>query len=132
MIPEKPKNKKLLFSVTAKDCDWDYIRGSGKGGQKRNKTSNAVRCTHKNSRAVGYSDEERSQRQNRESSFVKMANTKQFRSWIAFEVSRITGVEKEIEQRVELEMRKIKVEIRQNGKWVEVDKDATLPDNHVC
>src|SRR5256885_10466931 len=27
-------------------CRWDQYRGSGPGGQKRNKTSNAVRLTH--------------------------------------------------------------------------------------
>ena len=53
--------KKLLFSVTAADCRFDYYRGSGKGGQKRNKTSSAVRCTHIASGAVGASDDTRSQ-----------------------------------------------------------------------
>ena len=28
------------------ECRWDQFRGSGPGGQKRNKTSNAVRLTH--------------------------------------------------------------------------------------
>jgi hypothetical protein len=28
------------------ECRWDQFRGSGAGGQKRNKTSNAVRLTH--------------------------------------------------------------------------------------
>ena len=60
-----PKERKLLFSVTAKDCDWDYYRGSGAGGQKRNKTSNAVRCTHKDSKAVGKAEDTRSQLQNK-------------------------------------------------------------------
>ena len=58
-------SKQLLFSVTAKDCTWDYIRGSGKGGQKRNKTSSAVRCHHKDSGAVGYAEDTRSQLKNK-------------------------------------------------------------------
>ena len=40
-------SKELLFSVTAADCDWQYIRGTGPGGQKRNKTETKVRCVHR-------------------------------------------------------------------------------------
>jgi len=29
------KERKLLFSVTAKDCRWDYFKGTGAGGQKK-------------------------------------------------------------------------------------------------
>lgn len=42
----KTKERKPILSVTKKDCRWDYYVGSGKGGQKRNRTSNCVRCTH--------------------------------------------------------------------------------------
>ena len=49
--------KTLLFSVTAGDCKWDYYRGTGSGGQKKNKTSNCVRCTHTASGAVGKSED---------------------------------------------------------------------------
>lgn len=48
--------KQLLFSVTAKDCEWSYTRGTGAGGQKKNKTSSAVHCSHKQSKAHGYAD----------------------------------------------------------------------------
>jgi protein subunit release factor B len=56
------KEREKLFSVTEKDCRFDYFRGSGKGGQKRNKTDSAVRCTHAPSGAVGASEALRSQR----------------------------------------------------------------------
>lgn len=55
------ENKEILVRVTAKDCRWDYYRGTGKGGQKRNKTENCVRCTHIKSGAVGKSEEGRKQ-----------------------------------------------------------------------
>ena len=58
--------KELIFSVTSKDCEWDYVRGSGKGGQKRNKTSSAVRCRHLPSNAIGYAEDTRSQLQNKQ------------------------------------------------------------------
>lgn len=122
------QERKLLFSVTAKDCQWDFIRGSGAGGQKRNKTSSAVRCTHIKSGAIGYSEEQRSQRQNRESAFERMANTPKFKTWIRLEVSRITGKEKDIERTIDKAMRQIKVEVKKEGKWAEVPKDELLPD----
>ena len=65
------ETKKLLFSVTANDCEWSYTKGSGAGGQKRNKTSSAVHCKHIASGATGYSENTRSQRQNKESAFKR-------------------------------------------------------------
>ena len=53
--------RELLFSVTAKDCRFDYYRGSGAGGQHRNKTESAVRCTHLASGAVGQAEDHREQ-----------------------------------------------------------------------
>lgn len=68
-------SKEVLFSVTANDCDWEYMRGTGPGGQKRNKTESKVRCVHRDSGAVGESDETRSQHDNKRKAFVKMAST---------------------------------------------------------
>jgi hypothetical protein len=36
----------LTDAALLAECRWDISRGSGPGGQKRNKTSNAVRLTH--------------------------------------------------------------------------------------
>lgn len=91
----------LLFSITAKDCRWDYFRGSGKGGQKRNKTSSGVRCTHNASGAVGQSDDTRSQHKNKEIAFERMANTAQFKSWHKLECARLMGEESRLKESVE-------------------------------
>ena len=112
-------NKKLLFSVTAKDCVWEYCRGSGKGGQNRNKRDTAVTCRHISSGAVGQSEDERSQRQNRESAFRRMAESKKFKDWLKIESMRMDGILKEVEEQVEKEMRNIKVEVKVHGLWVE-------------
>lgn len=55
-----PRGEKI-FSVTLKDCVVETKRGSGKGGQNRNKRDTAVRIVHLPSGAVGESQEQRSQ-----------------------------------------------------------------------
>lgn len=119
------KKKKLLFSVTKDDCRWDYYRCPGKGGQKVNKTSSGVRCTHKASGAVGQSCDERQQHVNKKIAFKRMAESKKFKEWHKLEVARITGALEEMERRVEREMKNIKVEIKKDGLWTETDKNST-------
>ena len=48
------------------DCDVETYRGSGPGGQHRNKTESAVRVTHRPSGIVRVGTEHRSQSRNRE------------------------------------------------------------------
>ena len=116
--------KKLLFSVTASDCKWSYTRGSGKGGQKKNKTSNAVHCIHEPSGAHGYSEETRSQPTNRQLAFVRMVKSPEFQKWHRLEVSRRTGEAAVVDAIVERELKNVKVEARKDDKWVEVDKET--------
>lgn len=47
------------------DCDVDTYRASGPGGQKRNKTSSAVRLRHKPSGILVIAEESRSQHENK-------------------------------------------------------------------
>jgi len=122
------KERKLLFSVTKEDCNWDYYRCPGPGGQHVNKVNTGVRCTHKASGAVGQSCEERSQVQNKKLAFKRMAETDVFKVWHRMEVARKTGLMDQIEREVERQMRNIKVEIKQDGLWTEINKDAPLPD----
>ncbi len=115
--------RELLFSVTAKDCRFDYYRGSGKGGQKRNKTESAVRCTHISSGAVGQSDDTRSQHKNKVTAFRRMAETRKFAEWQKLEAARATGKLADVEEKVERAMspRKIRVEGKNdNGGWAEI------------
>ena len=100
----------LLFSITRKDCDWQYLRGRGPGGQKKNKTNSAVRCTHRASGAMGYAEDTRSQAANRGLAFTRMASAEKFRAWHRLEVCRRSGVERAIIERVDMMMQEIKVE----------------------
>lgn len=59
--------------VTKKDLRVDYTKGSGAGGQKRNKTESAVRITHLPTGEVGYAEDERSQTRNKKLAFRRLA-----------------------------------------------------------
>lgn len=85
------KNRRLLFSVTADDCIFIEKRGSGKGGQKRNKTSSAIQCFHEPSGAMGESEDGRSQSQNRKIAFERMAKSAKFQVWLKLKVDAIDG-----------------------------------------
>ncbi len=67
----KERIEELCF--TRKDFRVDTFRGSGKGGQHRNKTDSAVRITHKETGICAESCEQRSQGQNKEEAFRKLA-----------------------------------------------------------
>lgn len=120
--------RELLFSVTASDCDFNYIRGSGKGGQKRNKTSSAVRCTHKASGAVGYSEDTRSQPQNKKIAFRRMTETKEFKYWHRLEIARRTGKLLEAKEETDrlMQDRLIKTEVFRGGGWREWEDEGEM------
>lgn len=122
------KDKQLLFSVTANDCDWSYTRGTGNGGQKKNKTSSAVHCSHRPSGAHGYSEASRSQLDNRRDAFRKMTESTEFQRWLKIETMRRNGEMAEIERRVEEDLRKLKTEIRVDGRWTEVSVNQLVDD----
>lgn len=112
-------SKELLFSVTQKDCKWEFKRGSGAGGQNRNKVETAVVCIHEPSGASGQAEDERTQMQNRRLAFKRMAQTPAFKAWLRVEASRRMGTLKDIEKEVDEQMTKIKVEVKdENGRWV--------------
>lgn len=121
--------KEILFTVTANDCDWSYTRGTGSGGQKKNKTSSAVHCMHRPSGAHGYSEASRSQADNRRDAFRKMAETKEFTTWHLSEAARRMGTLNTIEENIKREMRNVNVEVKdEKGRWIKVDKDDSLLD----
>jgi len=114
--------RELLFSVTAADCEWKFSHGQGAGGQQRNKSLSAVHCTHKASGAHAYSQDGRSQKDNKSDAFVKMCNTKEFKTWHKREVWKKLGVLDEIDRAVEagLTMHNLRLEVKRDGKWVQV------------
>ena len=66
--PQPADRNRWLASDDAsllKGCRIDLFVGTGRGGQKRNKTETAVRLTHPPSGQIGTSDETRSQHTNK-------------------------------------------------------------------
>ena len=121
---------KPILSLTAADFRWDFSRGTGKGGQKRNKTSSKARCVHVPSGAEGVSDETRSQHQNRQAAFLKCVACAAFKAWIRIEVARISGATAELERKVDAALRQVTVEVHDEaGRWVpapaELDQGVT-------
>ena len=112
-------NKKLLFSVTIKDCRVDTFTVSGPGGGGKDTSNTGVRIVHPPSGAVGLSSDERSQAKNKQMAWKRMANTKEFKSWhkrVTAEL--LTG--KSVDQLVEeaMEDKNLKVEVQKEGRWV--------------
>lgn len=116
--------KEKIFSVTLKDCDVQTKRGSGKGGQNRNKRDTAVRIVHRESGAVGESQEERSQLQNKQTAFRRMTQTSKFQAWLRRKLGQDALIRAEVERA--MWPVNIKTEVQEDGKWVEKsDKDLS-------
>lgn len=115
--------RKLLFSVTIKDCRVETMRGSGPGGQHRNKTESGVRITHSPSGAVGQATEHKSQLMNKREAFKRMAETLAMKAWCRAEAARLQG-RPSIDELVEKSMAEenIRTEVKDaEGRWTQVD-----------
>ena len=113
--------RQKLFSVTIKDCEVETFRSGGKGGQNQNKRDTGVRVRHVPSGAVAESRDTRSQGENKQSAFRKMAESQKFQLWAKIEAARRMGQET-LEDRVERAMqpKNLLVEAYEQDKWVTI------------
>lgn len=117
-------NKKLLFSITKNDFIIQTFRSGGKGGQHQNTTESGVRIIHKESGATGESRTDRSQHTNKKLALERLVKSNKFRIWHAKKVKELLeGIS--IEEKVDKMMNEsnIKLEIKEDGKWLEVPID---------
>lgn len=102
--------KELLFRLTERDFIFKAKRGSGKGGQKKNKTSSAIQCFHPPSGAMGEAEDSREQSQNKKTAFKRCVDSIVFQTWLKLKIDAAQGLV-EIEEHDD-EGNKIKRKIR--------------------
>jgi protein subunit release factor A len=114
--------RKMILSLSKDKGDFrvEPYKGSGKGGQKRNKTMSGCRIHHDASGAIGQSEDERSFFQNRKTAFARLVDSETFKKWHKLSIAEIMGAFANIEEEVAKELRHIRIEIMQDGKWIEV------------
>lgn len=105
--------KQLLFSLTAKDFEFQTFCTGGKGGQHRNAKQNGVRCIHPPSGARAEHRDGRDQFRNKQAAFEKCCETLEFRAWHRIETARRMGQPidtRTIDEIVDDQMKEIMVE----------------------
>lgn len=98
------KMKQKLLSLNKNDFILDFYRGTGNGGQKKNKTSSACRITHKETGLQACCEEYREQSRNKVKAFGKLVNSKEFQLWLkrkSYEVAGMLKTHEQIEKEVE-------------------------------
>jgi len=119
-------NRNLIFSVTIKDCEVQTFTAGGPGGQNQNRVQSGVRIIHHPSGARGECRETRDQLENKRRAFKKMAESVQFKSWVAIETGR-TKSNAELLAEIDQELAdrsKTVIEVRVGRKWVPEDVQA--------
>ena len=93
--------KELLFSVTKNDFSIERTKGSGKGGQNRNKRETAIRLTHKATGIQSYCADERNQHQNLIRAFKNLISKTEFKAWLRIETGRRMQNKAETEKKIQ-------------------------------
>lgn len=116
--------KELLFSLSKEKGDFilQPFKGSGNGGQKRNKTMSACRIIHPASNTVSECQEERSYEQNKKKAFQRLIKKPEFKAWYKIEVAKQLGQFKDIDKEVDDAMasKNLKIETFKDNKWIEI------------
>jgi hypothetical protein len=120
--------RKLLFSVSIKDCVVDTFTCGGKGGSGKDTSNNGVRVRHLASGAVGEARDSREQLRNKRAAFQRMAESTVFKTWVRLEAARLASG-KTVEEQVEEELAKknLKIERKTPLGW-EVWNDDGKPE----
>lgn len=125
-------SNKPILSLSKEKGDFivQPFKGSGKGGQKRNKTMSACRIIHPASGAVSECQEERSFDQNRKLAFKRLVDKPKFKAWLQVEIARKNGTLARIDEAVNasLSPNNIRTEVQRDGKWEPVSDLDSLAE----
>jgi len=108
-----------VLSVTIHDCEVQDFTAGGPGGQHQNRSNTAIRVIHRPSGARGESREQRSQLQNKQTAFKRMAESAEFQRWIMRNLAAGPTPEEKAEK--DMAPENLRVEYRDGKKWVEED-----------
>lgn len=114
--------RELLLKITKRDFDVTPVRGSGPGGQHRNKVSSGIRMKHRASGAVAEATDDKSRLINERNAFKRCIATKEFQAWFRTALAIAQG-QPTIADRVEkaMEPQNIDTQILDGSTWVSVD-----------
>lgn len=114
--------KEKINIASKKDFDISYFKGSGAGGQNRQKNATGVQLIHRESGAMGRCSESRSLIQNKKKAFENLIASPKFKLFLNKKLYEIQQGET-MEQAVDREMSPENLEIqgKQDGKWILID-----------
>jgi peptide chain release factor 1 len=107
-----PEPTEIELALDPKDLEWDTTRGSGAGGQHRNKTESAVRLLHKPTGLTVRCESERSQHQNRATALALLR-------------ARLLEARRRSQQRLTAQSRRLQV-----GSGMRGDKGRTVSEQN--
>jgi peptide chain release factor 1 len=113
--------KERIYCLTKDDFVLQTYKGSGAGGQHRNKRETGVRILHPDSGAKGESCEHKSQLQNRKAAFRRLVAHPKFKMWHSiqiYEYNRGKKIQQEVDEMMQAKFLKIEVK-DDEGRWVE-------------
>lgn len=79
--------RKILTLIPGKDFFLQATKGSGPGGQNRNKNSTAIILTHPASGVVIRASEHKSQLQNKKAALKRLIQSDRFKIWLRMETA---------------------------------------------
>lgn len=99
--------RELALSVTKKDLIIEPYKGSGAGGQHRNKTMSCCRIRHPESDVTVQACDERDFHRNRKTAFKRLCNHPKFKAWISRSLSDETEGQVSQQKRSEKFLKKV-------------------------